>query len=86
MVFSVVKTGSGSADGKTAAKAYITMTFNLFCVKTISLKTEEAYPMEVIEFEYGAVKFDYKILNPQTGALTSGGVQGWDRVKNVSWS
>jgi len=84
--FSIVKTGSGSKDGTSAPKPYIVVSFGLIAVKTITLQTIDAYPVEIIAFEYGEVNFQYSTMNLTTGALTAATKFGWDRVKNVSWS
>jgi type VI secretion system Hcp family effector len=84
ITFSVVKTGSGSTDGKTAPKPYLIISFNNIYVKTIITETLGAYTMEVVSFEYGAIAFAYsKLVN---GVLTPSTQSGWDRTKNVSWT
>jgi len=85
VIFSIVKTGSGSADGKSAPKAYLKVTLNLCFVKSISVQTLDAYPVELVSFEYGAIKFEYSVMNVSTGALTTGNMGSWDRTKNVSF-
>jgi len=84
VTFSIVKTGSGSADGTTAAKPYLVISFDKIYVKTIIVETLGAYTMEVVSFEYGAIAFAYsKLVN---GVLTPSTQSGWDRTKNVTWT
>jgi type VI secretion system Hcp family effector len=85
VTFSIVKTGSGSTDGKTAPKPYLVITFNLIYVKTIIVETLGAYTMEVVSFEYGAIAFAYSTMSP-SGALTAATQFGWDRTKNINWT
>jgi len=54
-------------------------------VKSISVQTLDAYPVELVSFEYGAIKFEYSVMNVSTGALTTGNMGSWDRTKNVSF-
>ena len=84
VTFSIVKTGSGSADGTTAAKPYLVISFNNIYVKTIITETLGAYTMEVVSFEYGAIAFAYSTL--KNGVLTPSTQSGWDRTKNVTWT
>jgi type VI secretion system Hcp family effector len=84
--FSIVRTGSGNTAGTSAPKPYLVIKFALIAVKTITIETLGAYPMEIVSFEYGAASFAYSTLNPQTNALTPATQFGWDRVKNITWT
>jgi type VI secretion system secreted protein Hcp len=73
-----LRKGSG---GDTAGQFFLSFTFKLVAVKTISWSHDETSPKETITFEYGALLVRYGIQNPN-GTITPVISGGWNRVQN----
>jgi type VI secretion system secreted protein Hcp len=75
-----LRKGSG---GDTAGQFFLSFTFKLVAVKTISWAHDEESPKETVTFEYGGLQIRYGIQAPN-GQITPVVPGGWNRVKNVS--
>ncbi len=62
---------------------YLSFTFKLVAVKTVSWAHDDEAPKETVTFEYGGVIVQY---SPQesSGRLTKIIPGGWNRVRNVA--
>jgi len=75
-----LRKGSG---GDTAGQFFLSFTFKLVAVKTISWSHDETSPKETITFEYGGLQVRYGIQAPN-GQITTVIPGGWNRVHNKS--
>ena len=73
------KSAGGSTSG---AVGFLTFTFKLVAIKTISWAYDPSEPREKVSFEYGGLIIEYFQQRPD-GTLGSAILGGWNRIKNV---
>jgi len=71
---------SGSAAG---ASMFMSFTFKLVAVKSVTFASDPDTAKETITFEYGGLQIQYVPQSP-TGSLGPAVVGGWNRVRNVA--
>jgi type VI secretion system secreted protein Hcp len=72
--------GSG---GTSAGSFFLSFTFKLVAVKTISWSHDDESPKETTTFGYGGLQIWYGIQNPN-GSISPTNLQGWNAVKNTA--
>jgi type VI secretion system secreted protein Hcp len=71
-----------SAGGEATGAMFLTFTFKLVAVKTISWAHDDEAPKETVTFEYGGLIVKYCQQQPN-GKLLPAIPGGWNRVRNV---
>jgi type VI secretion system secreted protein Hcp len=71
------------AGDDSSGQFFLSFTFKLVAVKTISWSHDETSPKETVTFEYGGLQVRYGIQN-SNGTIGTVSAGGWNRVANVS--
>jgi type VI secretion system secreted protein Hcp len=72
-----------AAGGATGAVGFLTFTFKLVAIKTISWAYAPEEPREKVSFEYGGLVIEYFQQKPD-GTIGVAVLGGWNRIKNIA--
>jgi type VI secretion system secreted protein Hcp len=72
-----------SAGGTVTGTMFLSFTFKLVAVKTVSWAHDDESPKETVTFEYGGLLVSYLQQKPD-GSLDPVPSKGWNRVKNIA--
>ena len=71
-----------AGGAKAAGVFFLSFTFKLVAVKTISWSYDDESPKETVTFEYGGLQVHYSQQQPD-GKMKTPVPGGWNRVRNV---
>jgi type VI secretion system secreted protein Hcp len=72
-----------SAGGEVSGTMFLSFTFKLVAVKTVSWAHDDESPKETVTFEYGGLLVSYLQQMP-SGDMLPVPSKGWNRVKNIA--